>query len=700
MQQQPSLGVFFTAALLTFSCTADAQESESVRARELREMTEIHVTADPFNPSLLEHSRPVTIVEKEELLRRAEPTLGATLGTLPGVAESSFAPGASRPIIRGNAGERVRVLRNGIGTLDASSLSEDHAVTVNPLAAETIEVLRGPETLLYGSSAIGGAVNVTDRSIPEQAAGEPLSGAADFRAGTADNELSGAVLLGGEAGRFNWHFNAFHQDADDIEIPGEAESDRLQQTEDDNHEERHNEASGTLPNSQTRSKGATIGGSYIWEKGFIGTAIQGLSSRYGIPAGHMHGEEEADAGDDLETEDSGVRIDLEQVRLDIRGQVREVSSFVESLRFKLGVSDYRHDELEGNEIATTIQTEALEGRVELAHSSVAGWKGVWGTQLQASDLRLSGEEAYLPNTDSLSSALFAFEERALDEHWRLRIGGRYELAAYDASGSEEKTFQPLGTSVGAVWDPTGRNNYTVAGTLAYTQRAPAASELFADGPHLARGIFEIGNSDIDNEESYGLDLTLRKNTGLVTGALSLFAQDYENYIELAAAGAEKDGLPLFIYEEIRALFWGFEAEGALHLHELFELWSHDLDLLAQLDMVRAKNTSDDSNLPRIPPLRGKVALHYEYRNRFGAGVEGVFVDAQTRTPEFELPTDSYQLLNASAHLRLPPLDSRQLTLYLNGTNLTNEEARLHTSFLRDVAPLRGRSLLVGIRASF
>lgn len=666
-------------------------------AEEQHFHTEITITADPFNHSLLEHSSPATVLEKKEVLLQAEPSIGETIAKEPGVTSSYFGPGASRPIIRGNAGDRVRVLKNGVGTLDVSNTSEDHAVSSNTLATESIEILRGPETLLFGSSAIGGVVNITDNSIPERNIEKALTGTFDYRQGTADDELSGALKLEGQASKLNWHLDYFHQDTNDIDIPGFAESAALRAQEEAEGEDHEEEISnGKLLNSSTRSEGFTAGGSYVWDKGFIGMSISRNDSNYGVP-GHAH-EEEHEHQD--EGEEEGVAIDLEQIRVDLRGQVQELSNRIKKAKFKLGLASYEHKELERGAVGTRFENDALEGRLEVTHDAISSFEGVVGVQIQASDFSAVGEESYLPATDSFSPAIFLFEEVEINDFWKFLAGLRYDFVSYKADGFSRDEFNPIGLSTGFAWDPTGRNDYSLGLSFAYTERAPSLSELYADGEHLARQIFEVGDPNLDLEQSYGLDLTMKKNTGLLTGILNFFVQDYDQYINLAGSPIEEDGLRVFNYESTRTLFWGFEAETTLHLHKILELWTHDLDLDLQVDYVRAKNRSNSEDLPRIPPLRTIIGLDYKYKSFFGAGIEGVFVSKQDRTAEFELPTNSYQMLNAHLTLSLPYYKGCDLEFYIRGTNLSDQEARVHSSFLKDLAPLRGRSVLFGIRGVF
>lgn len=681
-------------------------EQESVTEKERQLMTEIIITADPLNHNLLEHSSPVSVLEKKELLLNTETTIGETIGKQPGVSTSYFGPGASRPIIRGNAGDRVRVLKNGIGTLDVSNTSEDHAVSTNPITAESIEILRGPETLLFGSSAIGGVVNITDTSIPKKSFGKLVTGAVDLRAGTNDDEATGAAKLEGSVENFNYHLDYFHQKTNDIEIPGTAVSDKLVEQQTEQGEEVDEGENGTLFNSGTRSQGYTAGGSYVWDKGYFGVSVNRIDSTYGVPGlpeeGHGDEEEEGEVEAIIgeAEEEEGVSIDLDQRRVDLQAGLTDISETIESINFKLGLSKYEHVELEGSEIGTTFDNDAAESRVEVKHSLAESLDGVVGLQLQVSDFSATGEEAFLPATDTFSPGIFIFEELEFDDHWIFQAGARYDLVNYNADGFSQDTFNPFALSAGATWDVNANNDYTVGLSFAFTQRAPSSTELYADGAHIARQIFEQGDPDLAIEQSYGFDLTFKKNTGFITGALNLFGQNYDNYINLGSAGFDEDSFPVFNYEDIQARFFGFETEAVMHLHEPLGLYSHDIDLDLQLDYVRARSISDSGDLPRIPPFRTIVGLDYGYKSLLSARVEGVFVAAQTKIDDGELPTDNYGMLNAHMYYNLFSDEHKKLSLYVKGSNLNNVEARVHSSFLKEFAPLRGRNVLFGLRGEF
>lgn len=701
---------------LEYDHAEDSDATESARDLELKSLMTITITSDPRNPSLLEHSLPAGVLTKDDLTLKAQTSLGETLNNEPGMRSTYFGPASSRPVIRGNAGERVRILRNGVGSQDISNTSEDHQISINPLSAESVEILRGPETLLYGSSAIGGIVNVIDGSIPSKEIGEDLKGEFNLRTETVNNEAMGALKLEGQIGKINWHLSGLSQDTKNIDIPGYAESSRLREQESE-HGEEHDQVRGTLLDSASRTRTGTLGTSYVWEKGYIGLAFTGYGSNYGVPghdhsghgttgqdhSGHGHDSHSNDShGDDHGSEEEGVRIDLEQYRLDMRGEFRDVSNSIEKIRFASAASDYKHREIEDGRVGSRFSNKAFESRVELMHAPIQTVSGTLGTQFEYSEFESSGLEAFVPNSRRFAPGIFAFEELPLiDETLKAQFGGRVEVVNIEPEFSlRERTFAPLSLSTGLSWDLNSDNAYIAGLSVAYTERAPAATELYANGVHVARRIAEIGNDSLSVENSLGVDLTFRKNTGLVTGGLALFAQEYDNYINLESTGNRFSGSPQFSYTETRARFLGFEAESTFHLHELLKLHSNQVDFSAQVDYVNARDTKRGNDLPRIPPFRTILRGSYGYGDLFTTGIEGVFVAAQRNIADGELPTDAYQMLNLTYDMRIPYLENDNLMLYARGQNLTNEEARVHSSFLKDLAPLPGRSFLAGIRGTF
>ncbi|HEX7260647.1 MAG TPA: TonB-dependent receptor, partial [Luteolibacter sp.] len=458
---------------------------------------------------LFELVQPATVLKDKALTLALAPTLGETLARQPGVSSTSFAPGASRPIIRGLGEDRLRVLQNGTSVLDVSNVSPDHAVAADPLAIRSVEVVRGPATLLYGPNTVGGVVNIIDDRIPQERI-TGADGSFDTRYGSADNlrSLSGAVNFG--AGPLVFHLDAFTRETDDLEIPGYTRSKRLREID-----PQPDEARDRVPNSFSESDGGAAGVSYIWDKGFIGLSYSGMDSFYGAVA------------------EEDVTIDLNQRRWDLRGAFREPADWIKEVNFKLGHSDYEHTEFEGREVGTRFMIDGFNGRTELLHEAVNGFQGAVGYEIQYSDFSALGDEAFLPPVENRVNSLFVFEEREFDK-FTLQLGGRYDYQTNETTSSSgfgpglERDFNAFSTSAGVVYNPS--EDYAVALNLGYSQRPPTYVELFANGPHVATGAIEIGDADLGTEDSLSLDFSLRKKTGRVTGSISGFYYRFNDFV--------------------------------------------------------------------------------------------------------------------------------------------------------------------------
>jgi iron complex outermembrane receptor protein len=667
------------------SVTAGGTAEAAMTLDVLVHRDEIVVTASPDARSRYEIAQATSVLDEEELARQLQPTLGETLSREPGVTSTFFGQGASRPVIRGLGGDRIRVLEGGLGTGDASTTSPDHAVSIDPLSAERIEVLRGPATLLYGSSAVGGVVNVIDGRIPEEVPTERIAGTVELRGGTVSDERSGSAVLRGGAGRIAWHVDVLKREADDYEIPGFAESDALRAAEGEEGEE-HEQAFGVLPNSGLDTEGGALGLSWVADAGFLGLSASGLESLYGIPGGHHHEEEEE------EEEEVGVRVDLEQRRWNLRGGVTRPFGIFRGASLRFGAAEYEHRELEGEEIGTVFTNDSWEGRVELLQQRIGAFSGSFGVQAMSRDFEAVGEEAFVPPTQTDSRAAFAFQELARGD-WRFQLGARYE-AQDVAAPLDERSFDGLSGSLGAVWQP-GEDDWSLGLSLARSTKLPNAEELFSNGPHIATNAFEIGDPDLDEETSLGLDLTLRRTTGRFTGEVTLFANRFDDFIFEQATDEEEDGLPVFRYVQRDAEFHGAELDAIL---QLFHGEPHHLDLELGADFVRAELRETGDPLPRIPSERFRLGFHYR-SDRLDAQIEGIRVGEQDRVAAFELPTEGYTLLNATLGYRFFT-ERAVFDVLLRGTNLTDEEARNHVSFLKDVVPMPGRDVSLAVRTTF
>ncbi len=714
----------FAAALNAPAARADAPPEEAAPLQ----WDEIVVTGTPVGRTVGESIVGTTVLTGEELESQLAATIGETLSRQPGITSTFFGPGASRPVVRGLAGPRIRVLDNGIGSIDASDSSVDHAVAVEPVFAERIEIIRGASTLRYGSSAAGGVVNVIDGRIPTVAPEGGIDLGVRYGYTTVDegNEVAGAldltVLDLGES-KLVFHADAFFRDADDYEIPGFAESATLRALEEEEHgeeedhdEEEHGEeeeAFGIVENSDIESKGGSGALSFIFANGHIGFSGRVFQTNYGIPGGHEHahgeeehGEEDHDEehGEEEEEEEGAVRIDLDQVRLDFDGALNGDFGLFQTATLRIGYADYEHVELEGDEIGTRFTNKGWEGRFELLQKEYAvlngaQLNGAFGTQIRTRDFAAKGEEAFVPPTKTLQLGVFTYQE--LDTGpWLLDFGARYEYTRQDASNlRENKTFDAFSVSAGAGFRPA--EGYFVGASVYRTERAPSTEELFSNGPHIATNAFEIGNPNFDEEKALGIEGTVKGQIGWMFAQVNAYYTDYTDFIFETPTGEEEDGLPVFEFRAEDATFAGFEAETEIQFPVVSMDYLGDVGFFAtgSIDFVDASiDVSGNDNLPRIPPLSGLVGAGFrsEYLD---FRVEGEFVAEQDEVTEFELPTGSYALLNIYAAVH-PFGSERDISLDIRATNLTDEEARLHTSFLKDLLPLPGRNVKVYLKAAF
>ncbi len=626
----------------------------------------IVVTSGVETASLAESAKPITVLAGLDLASRLKSTLGETLAEQPGVSSTSFGPGSSRPVIRGMGGDRVRLLQSGIGMADASNTSPDHAVSFDPLSAEQIEVLRGPATLLYGSTAIGGVVNVIDGRIPESKQENPIGGVFDLALGSVSSEKQGGASLQGGRNRFAWHVDALRRETDDVRIPI---------------------ADGRIPNSATENTAASVGASFIGDRGFFGANVSLFDSAYGIPTGGDHeGEEEGHGHED-------VVIDLNQRRLDLKGGIREPFGAFRGAKFRFGVSDYQHRELEGEEVGTRFENQGYEGRLELLHKPIGASNGAFGFQVQGRDLTVTGAEAFLPPNRTSSIAAFVLEEVGRGRT-RLALGGRIERQTVEVTGGDSRTMTGASASVGLT--VRAEKGFSIGVSLAHSERLPGAEELFSDGPHAATNAFEVGDPNLAKEKSLGLDASIKKSGGPVNAEISFFRNAFSGYIFERFTDEEEDGLRVVRYEQRDALFWGMEAQASL---QLFEKADRHLDLEASADYVRARLDPTDEPLPRIAPMRLGFGLHYR-DSRLDLRGEVRRVRKQDRVSEFEFATPGHTFINATASYRIFGGTRTVTDIVLRGTNLGNAEGRNHVSYLKDIVPLPGRDIRASLRFQF
>jgi iron complex outermembrane receptor protein len=726
--------VLTTAISLLFGTSlAMAQEAISTAARPnpspspsgTAEVERVVVSGGAIEQSETDKAQSVTILSDDNLKLQTQPTLGDTLATQPGVGGSGFTAGASRPVIRGQADNRVRVLNNGTEVFDVSNISPDHAPSVSTLLSQSIEVVRGPATILYGSGAIGGVVNVTDNLIPVEQPPEALSGEVDGRFGSADLERSGAMALTlSPFQHFVIHAEGSILRTDDRSIPGFALDQRIRAEL--TPEQRRNDGFGgnpfgEVPNTFVKTKDFGVGASYVWDKGYIGASYTRFLSEYGVPNNPETGEPGVPP--------EPVHLDIRKDQYNVRSSIVEPLPWFSVANLKFVYTDYKHDEIDGETVGATFRTKGVDSRIELLHQPIGPVEGSIGSQVFYKEFSVLGEEAFLQPTETLAVAGFVFEEVKLNPV-RIQLGARVESnsVSIDSSDPEltsltpsqkEQEFWPISGAAGALYDFA--KDWQLALNLTYSQRAPTVEELFARGPHDATFQFIIGDPNLDVEINRSVDLSLRRTAGRVTGFISGFYTSYDGFIDFNPTGEIEDGLQVFVYTPKQATFYGGEGRVDFHLlplsitkinepsdsksvknlitggEQIVEKNPNDLFLRLQADYVHAEDSSGEP-LPRITPFRYGVSLNYESEH-WTASIEGWLVDSQNRVAQFETTTPNYTFLNVSAGYKFQAWRTYNY-LYVRATNLLDAEARDHLSFLKEVFPLPGRGVVVGLRTTF
>ena len=658
------------------SAAATAALASAAQAQPARDVEEVVVTAAPYVITLDSATTSVDILKRDELDQAPVGGIGDVLTGVAGVRSSFFGPGASRPVIRGLSGPRVLVLSNGLGQVDASALSPDHAVATDPQEAERVEVLRGPSALAYGGSAIGGVVNIIDDRIP-RARVDGVSGRLLASGSTVDDgtQFGGALKAG--AGGWVVTLDALRRETDDYEVPTFPESRRLVEAEGEDYP---GDIDSKVENTSTELTAYGAGLSYVADRGYLGVSVKRTESQYGVP-GHGHEGEEAEV----------VSIDLEQTRYDLRGEYKAAFGPFETIRFAGGYADYTHVELEGGAPNTRFESDGWEGRLELVQPDRGGWQGAVGVQALKRDFEAIGDEAFVPPTKTTELGLFTLQ-RLDRERWGVEGGVRLETKELE-SPLGDRDFTGVSASAGAFVRPA--EGLFVSLSVSRTERAPAQEELFANGPHPATQSFEVGDVGLDSEVSYAVDLTGHISRGRWDVDAHLFGVRYEGFIDLRGTGLTDldSGLPIFRYIQTDASFWGGEIDGSFRVWEDGDKSFH---LEGTADYVRGK--TDLGPPARIPPF--SLSGRGRYDGGWWSGMLEVrHIGEQDRVAQFELPTSAYTLLNASLTVR-PLKDQPGLKLFVEGRTLTDEEAREHASFLKDLAPLPGRNIRVGVGYRF
>lgn len=667
----PFLTLFSFGALTAGPALAQSP----VIAPEATVLPAVSVTGNPLGTSEL--AVPWAQYSGTELLVRTQSTLGETLDGTAGVASTYFGPNASRPVIRGLDGDRVRVLSNGSTVADVSNLSHDHAVTVDPLSVERVEVLRGPGALLYGGNAVGGVVNVLDGRIarvPLFDARGGMAGKLDLGLGGAGAANSAALVLDGGTDRWALRGDAFRRVTQDVAVPVDLACTKPGAAP----------VARVICNSASHSDGVGLGASLFLSGGYFGASVGQFNSRYGTVA------------------EDDVTIGMQSTQYAVDAGWTQPTGVLRGVKAHLRQVDYQHTEYEGAAPGTVFGSRSGELRLELRHAPLGAWEGVMGVQAESSRFSATGEEAFAPFSRTRQLALFVYEEMPMP--WgRISGGVRLDHVSVRSDGNPEvsrfwvgtRTFQPLSYAAGAVWNVAG--HWQATANVAYSERAPKDYELFANGPHLATNAYELGDVNLRLEKSTNLDLGLNWRSGAHRVALSAFVNTFDNYIAQVGTGAQEDDLDVYAYRQDKARLRGLEGSARLRLQST----PSTVDLELRADTLQARNTTTGEPLPRIAPSR--LAAHWIWSwGGWNARAGFRHSASQRDVPGGQLATPAHTLWNAALTYTVAGGRATQVW-YARVDNITDALAYPATSILTQTAPgkapLPGRSIKLGLRVS-
>lgn len=681
------LSAALAAALLGSPALLFAQPADA----PVTQLSPVIISADALQREQGDLVQASTVLQEEDLAWHRRGTLGLSLAHLPGVHADSFGNGATRPVIRGQTAPRVKVLSDGADIFDASSVSPDHIVTVDPLLAQRVEVLRGPAALLYGGSAIGGVVNVVDDKIPTHIPDNGLSGQVQLRGATGSNERAGAFALTTGEGNVALHVEGSRLRSDDYRVPGQDFR--------------------KVANSNTDSTQGSLGFSFIGDRGYLGLAYSYRDDDYGLP-GHSHEYESChphgsalhcgshshdnDHGHDHGHEHShdhgeghAATAHLRSERIDLRGELRDPLPGFDRLRLRASHTDYRHDERDAGVTATTFTNHGRDLRLELQHQPLGRWHGVVGLQTARSHFESSGVESFVPRTRTSSTGLFLLEEYRHDD-WRFEVGARQEWQRLTPTAGTQpsKSGHAGSLSAAAIWDFTP--GYAATLSFSRSQRLPNAQEMYAKGVHLATNTYERGNTDLGRETANTVEFGLRKDDGDIGFALNAYHSRVDGYIYAETLDQFED-FRLIEYTQRDASFTGLEAEASYH-------YSKGLSATLFGDYIRGKLRGPQSNLPRIPAARLGLRTQASWQQWHGF-LEYYRVFSQSKTASYEDRTPGYNMVNAGLSYN-GKFDDTRYRLYVQGNNLLNRVAYNHVSFISRAAPIQGRSIIAGVGIEF
>jgi iron complex outermembrane receptor protein len=641
--------------------------SVSVCAHEA-ELEGIEVIEHEESQGLVDFVPSVTKLKGEELNKRRQTSIGDTLSSQVGVQSTSFGPSASRPVIRGLDGDRIKILQNSLGTLDASTQSLDHAIPVDTLTIDQMEIVRGPMSLLYGPSAVGGVVNLVTNRIHYEFE-EGFFSKVLVQGETVNNGISSAAHLNYGKNKWMFHLDGSTRNLTEQKIPGYARTSKLRKTD-----PQAAEVKGKLLNSFNKQDNLAFAVSRIIDRGYYGLSFNHFNTLYGSVA------------------DPNVAINMTQNRFEFHGEYRPQGGLLRKVKLKSALSDYFHRELDGDITGTTFRNRGHETRLDALNQS-NHLNGVTGVQTQFYDFAANGDEAFLPATRNTKTAIYTFQQYSLGKN-ALRASLRVEATDIKKNGSQnfgvgdKKNYLASNTSLGHCYDFS--RNHTLETTLSYTERAPTFQELYANGEHVATGTFEQGQSDLKIEKATSLEVThkMSRAKNIFTG--SIYSQIFKDYVSLNPTGAISGGVPVYSYQQVNALFYGIDLENKF---EMNRMQKGSLFLLNKFDFVQAKNTNSGKNLPRISPPRVSAGIEYQ-TNKWLGDIEVQYVADQTNIAPVETRTVHYTLTNLGYTYHFVG-ERNSVEFFARVRNIFNVEARNHVSTLKDVAPLPGRNFILG-----
>lgn len=705
-----TLSIFSVLAPAAFANT----ESSSTQ------LETIQLQAHPLVQTAADFAVADHVIDQRTLAERST-TIGDAMSDELGVYSNQYGSGSSRPVIRGQDGPRVKVLQHASETADVSTLSPDHAITVDPILAKQVEIIRGPSTLLYGAGTVGGLVNVTDQKIPTQMPNNGLEGQVGLRYNTgSDEKLVSAGVTAALSDQFALRIEGSKRKANDYITPNywveHHHTEVHVEPDGSTHTHEHEELVKERRVDNTFAEGQTvnIGGSWIHDRGFVGVSYSNRQDKYGLPGHsheyhdcHPHGNKlhcgshdpapQPDPHDEHEHAHGGPWIDLESHRYDLRTELDQPFAGFEKLRAHASFTDYEHDELEENKVISNFKSKGYDARLELVHQPIAGWEGVFGTQYSQQKIDLTGqkekhgdhfhESVPMPDTKTQKYSLFGLEHKQFgDVH--VELGARVEHQKIDVD-AKQKDYSDTGVSASAAANWQFAPNYKLSFTGSHQQRLPLAQELYASGIHFATNTYERGNANLDVEKSNNLELGLHYEADKLDYSLHVYHNWFDNYIY----GATTDHIETFRlidYQQDKAKFYGTEAKLGYQI-------SPDYKLSVFGDYVRGE--IDNQNAPRVPAGRLGTKVDANFADGWSGMAEYYRVFKQDKVAYLEQETAGYNMVNVGVAYAGNYANKQDYRVYFKANNLLDDEVYSHASFLSNI-PQVGRNFTVGVEFGF